>query len=213
VALEGLFFKILYITAMSKKLTIGKSQFLIYQNENGITKLDVRFDNSDVWLTQEQLASLFEIEKPGVIQHIKNIFVEGELEENSVSKKFLRTASDGKNYEVNRLLTENSNQRIWLKNTVLPKNITKPQKTLDKTNFFFYIYSQMPHLTLTRPSPSPAPQALRCVLFGSQIKPSCGGSEARFILGSKNRPQAEFCDSRGVFASTNSILITPPPQH
>ncbi|MDR1829790.1 MAG: virulence RhuM family protein, partial [Candidatus Fibromonas sp.] len=85
---------------MSKKLTIGKSQFLIYQNENGITKLEVRFDNSDVWLTQEQLASLFEIERPGVTQHIKNIFVEGELEENSVSKKFLRTASDGKNYEV-----------------------------------------------------------------------------------------------------------------
>ena len=85
---------------MSKKLTVGKSQFLIYQNENGITKLDVRFDNSDVWLTQEQLASLFEIERPGVTQHIKNIFAEGELEENSVSKKFLRTASDGKNYEV-----------------------------------------------------------------------------------------------------------------
>jgi len=85
---------------MSKKLTACNSQFLIYQNEDGITKLDVRFDNNDVWLTQEQLANLFEIERPGVTQHIKNIFTEDELEENSVSKKFLRTASDGKNYEV-----------------------------------------------------------------------------------------------------------------
>jgi len=87
---------------MSKKETAAvanSSQFLLYQDENGIAKLDVRFDNDDVWLTQEQIATLYAIERPGVTQHIKNIFAEGELEEISVSKKFLRTASDGKNYE------------------------------------------------------------------------------------------------------------------
>jgi hypothetical protein len=85
---------------MPKKLSQSNaSQFLLYQNENGTTKLDIRFENSDVWLTQEQIADLFEIERPGVTQHIKNIFTEGELEETSVSKKFLRTATDGKNYE------------------------------------------------------------------------------------------------------------------
>jgi hypothetical protein len=52
----------------------------------------------DVWLTQDQLAMLFGVERPGITQHIKNIFSEGELEEVSVSKKFLRTAADGKNY-------------------------------------------------------------------------------------------------------------------
>jgi len=85
---------------MSKKLSqINASQFLLYQNEDGTTKLDIRFENADVWLTQEQIAVLFEIERPGVTQHIKNILAEGELEETSVSKKFLRTAADGKNYE------------------------------------------------------------------------------------------------------------------
>jgi hypothetical protein len=79
--------------------TANKSQFLLYQDENSVTKLDVRFDNDDVWLTQEQIATLFEIERPGVTQHIKNIFADSELEEVSVSKKFLRTAHDGKNYE------------------------------------------------------------------------------------------------------------------
>jgi len=87
---------------MGKKETAivaNNSQFLLYQDENGLAKLDVRFDNDDVWLTQEQIATLFAIERPGVTQHIKNIFAEEELEEVSVSKKFLRTASDGKNYE------------------------------------------------------------------------------------------------------------------
>jgi len=85
---------------MSKKLSqSNQSQFLLYQSEDGITKLDIRFENTDVWLTQEQIAVLFEIERPGVTQHIKNIFAEEELEETSVSKKFLRTAADGKNYE------------------------------------------------------------------------------------------------------------------
>ncbi|MCL2101607.1 MAG: hypothetical protein FWH22_07840 [Fibromonadales bacterium] len=85
---------------MSKSLSTNVSQFLIYQDEKGIAKLDVRFDNNDVWLTQEQLATLFEIERPGITQHIKNIFTEGELNEISVCKKFLRTATDSK---INRL--------------------------------------------------------------------------------------------------------------
>jgi hypothetical protein len=74
------------------------SEFIIFKTEDDTVAVDVRINEQDVWLTQDQLASLYGVERPGITQHIKNIFTEGELEEKSVSKKFLRTASDGKNY-------------------------------------------------------------------------------------------------------------------
>ena len=74
------------------------SEFIIFITEDQKISVDVRMSEQDVWLTQDQLAMLFGVERPGITQHIKNIFSEGELEEVSVSKKFLRTAADGKNY-------------------------------------------------------------------------------------------------------------------
>tara|TARA_A100000171_G_scaffold41872_1_gene42896 strand:- start:567 stop:1574 length:1008 start_codon:yes stop_codon:yes gene_type:complete len=74
------------------------SQFIIFKTEDDKIAVDVRINEQDVWLTQDQLASLFGVERPGITQHIKNIFAERELEESSVSKKFLRTAADGKKY-------------------------------------------------------------------------------------------------------------------
>lgn len=74
------------------------SEFIIFKTENEKISVDVRLNEQDVWLTQDQLALLFGVERLGITQHIKNIFSEGELHENSVSKKFLRTAADGKNY-------------------------------------------------------------------------------------------------------------------
>ena len=58
-------------------------------------------EDETVWLTQWQMAELFKTSVPNVNMHIKNIFYEGELEENSVIKKFLITATDGKNYHTN----------------------------------------------------------------------------------------------------------------
>ncbi|MCC6932570.1 MAG: virulence RhuM family protein [Deltaproteobacteria bacterium] len=75
-----------------------KSQFLIYEAENGVTKLDVRLSGETVWLTQQQMADLFQTSVPNISMHIKNIFEEGELEENSVIKDFLITARDSKGY-------------------------------------------------------------------------------------------------------------------
>ena len=74
------------------------SEFIIFKTEDEQVAVDVRLNENDVWLTQDQLASLYGVERPGITQHIKNIFSEGELQENSVSKKFLRTAADGKKY-------------------------------------------------------------------------------------------------------------------
>ncbi|MCO5281112.1 MAG: virulence RhuM family protein [Chitinophagales bacterium] len=75
------------------------SEFILFKTEDEKISVDVRLDEQDVWLTQDQLALLFGVERPGITQHIKNIFSEGELQENSVSKKFLRTAADGKKYD------------------------------------------------------------------------------------------------------------------
>ena len=74
------------------------SEFIIFKTQDEKISVDVRLNEQDVWLTQDQLALLFGVERPGITQHIKNIFSEGELQENSVSKKFLRTAADGKKY-------------------------------------------------------------------------------------------------------------------
>lgn len=74
------------------------SQFLVYQTEDGKLKIDVRFEGETVWLTQQHMASLFQTTKQNVSLHIKNIFAEGELAEDSVVKETLTTASDGKNY-------------------------------------------------------------------------------------------------------------------
>lgn len=76
----------------------NNSGFIIFRTEDEQVSVDVRIEDETIWLTQDQIASLYGVERPGITQHIKNIFVEGELEENSVSKKFLRTAADGKNY-------------------------------------------------------------------------------------------------------------------
>lgn len=74
------------------------SQILIYQTEDGRTKIEVQLQGETVWLTQKHMADLFQSSKQNIGQHLKRIFEEGELEENSVVKKFFTTASDGKNY-------------------------------------------------------------------------------------------------------------------
>ena len=87
---------------MSNKLsTLPQSQIVIYKTESGDTKIDVRFAQETVWLTQGDLARLFQTTKQNISQHIKNVFEEEELQLNSVVKDFLTTATDGKKYKTN----------------------------------------------------------------------------------------------------------------
>lgn len=74
------------------------NEIIIYQTQDGKTKIDVKIQNDTVWLTQAQMSDLFQTTKQNVSLHIKNIFEEGELDEASVVKDFLTTAQDGKNY-------------------------------------------------------------------------------------------------------------------
>jgi hypothetical protein len=76
------------------------NQFLIYRSEDGRTKIDVMLEAENLWLSQKQLTELFGKSKGTVSEHIKHIFEDGELDENSVVRLFRTTAADGKQYEV-----------------------------------------------------------------------------------------------------------------
>ena len=78
----------------------NKSEILIYQSENGVTKIDVKIVDDTVWLTQAQLCELYQTSKSNVSEHIKHIFEEGELDQSSVVRKFRTTGADGKTYNV-----------------------------------------------------------------------------------------------------------------
>lgn len=80
---------------------MNNSEILLYQTEDGQTKIDVRLEDETVWLSQKQMVELFQTTKQNISLHIRNIFKEGELEEISVVKDYLTTASDGKQYSTN----------------------------------------------------------------------------------------------------------------
>ncbi len=77
------------------------TKIIIYQTEDGNTKIETRLEDETVWLTQAQLCELFQKSKATISEHIKNIFEEGELVEYSVVRNFRTTANDGKTYETN----------------------------------------------------------------------------------------------------------------
>jgi hypothetical protein len=76
-----------------------KSQLLFYQAPDGRTRLEVRMQGETVWLTQAQMAELFQRERSVITKHIHNIFEEGELVETSVCANYAQTAADGKTYQ------------------------------------------------------------------------------------------------------------------
>jgi hypothetical protein len=70
------------------------SSLLLYQTEDGQTKIEVRLQDETVWLNQSQLCELFDKDKRTISEHIQNIFREGELNEEAVVRKFRTTAPD-----------------------------------------------------------------------------------------------------------------------
>jgi hypothetical protein len=79
---------------------LEKSNILMYTTEDGVTKVEVTFDNETVWLSLDQIAELFQRNKSTISRHIKNIFSEGELSRDSVVANFATTGADGKRYHV-----------------------------------------------------------------------------------------------------------------
>ena len=76
-----------------------KGEIILYQTENGNTKIEVVLEEETVWLNQNQMTDLFQTTKQNISLHINNIFREGELSKDAVVKEYLTTADDGKNYK------------------------------------------------------------------------------------------------------------------
>ena len=120
---------------MDKELQ--KGEIIIYTSEDGSISLDTKLENDTIWLTQKQMAELFDKNIRTVNEHINNIFKEGELDKISVIRNFRITASDGKQYDTNfynldviisvgyRVKSLRGTQfRIWATNT-LKEYLTK----------------------------------------------------------------------------------------
>ncbi|MDR1881881.1 MAG: virulence RhuM family protein [Prevotella sp.] len=76
-----------------------ESRFILYQDDNGVTNVNVRIEDDTVWLTQAQISQLFGKGRTTITEHIQHIFDEKELEESSVCRNFRHTAPDGKTYD------------------------------------------------------------------------------------------------------------------
>lgn len=83
-----------------KKLTINNSdaEFLVFEKSETENGIEVRYEDETLWMTQKSMSALFDVQVPTVNEHLKNVFSEGELEENSVIRNFRITAADGKSY-------------------------------------------------------------------------------------------------------------------
>jgi len=83
---------------MKKCIRNSTAEFLIFTSQAGENSIEVRVENETVWLTQKLIAELFGVDVRTVSEHFRNIFKDGELQEDSVIRKFRNTASDGKKY-------------------------------------------------------------------------------------------------------------------
>ena len=83
--------------ADEKNLALNENQgdIIIYQTEDGDTKIDVRFVDETVWLTQQQMAELFQSSRTNIVEHIQHIYEEGELDEASTCRKFRQVRTEG----------------------------------------------------------------------------------------------------------------------
>ena len=75
---------------------MDENKIVIYQTEDGQTQIDVRLENETVWLTQAQMAELFEKTPQNITMHIRNAYNEGELEKESTCKEYLQVQTEGK---------------------------------------------------------------------------------------------------------------------
>lgn len=77
------------------------NNIIIYQTEDGVTQIEVRLESENVWLTQQQMADLYRTTRPNIVQHIRNIYEEGELDDVATCKNFLQVRQEG-NRQVHR---------------------------------------------------------------------------------------------------------------
>ena len=84
---------------MSKNKKLLDNQITVYQTPDGKINIEVLYANENIWLPQKRIAELFDVDRSVVTKHLKNIFSENELQEDSVCANFAHTAEDGKEYQ------------------------------------------------------------------------------------------------------------------
>ncbi len=77
------------------------AEFLIFTSQSGEQSIEARYEDETIWLTQKLMAELFDVDVRTISEHLRNIFSNGELQQDSVVRKFRNTASDGKSYNTN----------------------------------------------------------------------------------------------------------------
>ena len=78
----------------------NQTEIILYKTEDGRIKVDTIFQDETIWLTQVQMSELFCVDRSVITKHLKNIFVDNELDKKSVVANFATTAADGKTYQV-----------------------------------------------------------------------------------------------------------------
>lgn len=84
----------------NKMIRNSTAEFLIFTNQSGENSIEVRYEEGTIWLSQKLMSALFGVDVRTINEHLKNIFINAELEESSVIRKFRTTANDGKSYNV-----------------------------------------------------------------------------------------------------------------
>ena len=113
-----------------------QNNFIMYTTDDGQVDIEVRLEDENVWLTQNSMAELFNTTRNNITMHIKNIFEEGELQENSVSKESLLTAKDGKNYKTKFYILSYVDLYIFCKFVLFPCTTSKNKNTKDFPTFW-----------------------------------------------------------------------------
>jgi hypothetical protein len=73
----------------------NNGEIVIYQSEDGLTHIDVKLEDETIWLTQQQMAELFQTSRTNVVEHIGNIYSEGELDQKSTCREFRQVRKEG----------------------------------------------------------------------------------------------------------------------
>ena len=77
------------------KMVENKGDIVIYKTQDGLTKINVKFEDETVWLSQQQMALLFQTSRTNIVEHIKHILEEGELEQLSTCRNFRQVQTEG----------------------------------------------------------------------------------------------------------------------
>ena len=126
-----------------------KNNIVIYQLEDGKTKIDVKLDGETVWLSQQQMAELYDTTKQNISLHIKNIFDEEELDEDSTVKEFLTVHQEGNRSVERKVKYYNLDMIISLGYRIKSKIATNFRKWATLSCFSFY-NSRWQNLYVTR---------------------------------------------------------------